>query len=217
MRCSGSCVDTQSNADNCGSCGNRCASGRCSAGACLLDAPTGVTASFEGGANYIRWNAVPGAARYTVFWTTSSAGVTEGSMTLSPTTSTAYAHSGVSAGYTYYYRVRAESGSTYSALSSQVSAAPPVTSRPSAPTGVSVRYASGCNIVSWSPVPTATDYNVYWGTSSGITGGMTLGFSTTTESGHCGVASRANYCYRPFARNAAGNSDLGAEVCIRVP
>ena len=91
-------------------------------------APSGVTAT--GGANQatIAWGAVPGAASYNIYWST-SAGVTKTSGTKIAAVTSPYVQSALAAGTTYYYIVTAVNGVGEGAASLQASAAtnPPPT------------------------------------------------------------------------------------------
>jgi hypothetical protein len=79
--------------------------------------------------NYITWSGVAGATSYKVYWGTSP-GVSTGSNVLSPTVTTAYGHSGVVGGNTYYYRVRAVNSAGSSDLSNEISVRIPSTVNP---------------------------------------------------------------------------------------
>jgi Zn-dependent metalloprotease len=83
-----------------------------------LDPPTGLTVSNSGTTNTVAWNATPGATSYELFWGTAN-GVTTGSEYAGETPNTIFAHTGVSAGYQYCYRVRAKNASYSSELSSE--------------------------------------------------------------------------------------------------
>ncbi|MBF0554570.1 MAG: hypothetical protein HQK96_08465 [Nitrospirae bacterium] len=67
----------------------------------------------------LTWNGVSNATQYNIYWGTSNA-VTESSNAFPSTSSTAYAHTGLSNNSTYYYRIKACNGSACSALSSTV-------------------------------------------------------------------------------------------------
>ena len=84
--------------------------------------PVGVGGFYlpSGPYNYIYWSASSGATSYVLYWGTSPS-VSTSSMTLGPTSTTSFAHTGVVSGYTYYYRVAAINSSGQSALSSTVS------------------------------------------------------------------------------------------------
>ena len=167
--------------------------------------------------NYITWNAVTGATQYRVYWGTSS-GVTTASNLLTPTTTTDYGHTGVVAGFTYYYRVAAMNAAGVGPLSSEVSVTIPTP--PGVPSNVAVVYqaAQSWNYVTWNAVAGATEYRVYWGTSSGVTTASNLLTpTTTTDYGHTGVLAGSTYYYRVAAVNAAGLGSLSSEASVTVP
>ena len=125
--------------------------------------PTGVKAlSASYSSIKVSWNAVLKAAGYQVYRATSSTGT----YTLVGTvTGTSFTNTGLTAGTTYYYKVRSYAGSTiiYSAYSSVVSAKPV----PVAPTSPKAAAASYNSIkVTWAAVSGATKYEVYRATSS---------------------------------------------------
>src|SRR6185295_2756129 len=172
--------------------------------------PGGVTAAYQSANNwnFISWNASSGATQYKVYWGTSP-GVTQSSNVLGPTSSLNFAHSGVVAGFTYYYRVAALNGSGQSALSVEVSAfVPPA---PPAPTGVAAAYqsANNWNFISWNAASGATQYKVYWGTSPGVTqSSNVLGPTSSLNFAHSGVVAGFTYYYRVAALNGSGQSAL---------
>ena len=198
------------------SCSSGCSSGSCTA----PPTPTGLNVVYQPSSawNYLTWSASAGATTYQVFWSTSP-GVTTSSMSLTPTTTTDYGHSGVSPGSQYCYRVRAENSYGASGLSSErcvtVPGAPPPT-----PTGLNVVYqpSSAWNYLTWSASAGATTYQVFWSTSPGVTtSSMSLTPTTTTDYGHSGVVSGSQYCYRVRAENSYGVSSLSSERCVTVP
>jgi len=177
--------------------------------------PTSLSVVYQssGNQNYISWNSVSGATSYKIYWGTSS-GVSTSSNSMT-TTSTSFAHSGVSAGYTYYYKVVAVNTAGQSSLSSEVSA----TVLPSTPIGVSVVYQSSGNqnYLSWNSVSGASSYKIYWGTSSGVGTSSNSMTTTSTNFAHSGLSAGYTYYYKVVAVNAAGQSSLSSEVNAAVP
>ncbi len=80
--------------------------------------PTGVAASSSDAQNSISWTAVTGATAYNIYWGTGT-GITTGSTKITGATS-AYAHTSLTNGTTYYYKIEAVNGTGASALSSEV-------------------------------------------------------------------------------------------------
>lgn len=72
--------------------------------------------------------------------------------------------------------------------------------------------------VSWSAVPGATRYDVYWGTAPGVTKGSNrLPPTTTTAFDHSGLSGGSSYYYAVAAANASTESGLSSEVHVDVP
>ena len=82
--------------------------------------PTNLQVVYQGAQNwnFITWNAASGATSYSVFWQVGP-GVTTSSAMMSSTPSLEFGHSGVSAGYQYCYRVRANNTYGSSGLSNE--------------------------------------------------------------------------------------------------
>ena len=114
----------------------------------------------------VTWDAVTGATRYNLYWS-KTPGVTKGTGTKIADVSSPYEHTGLDDGDTYYYVITAENATDESEISSEVSAV--VGDIPNAPLNV---VASGTDIqeitISWSSVPDAESYNIYWSTLSGV-------------------------------------------------
>ena len=116
------------------------------------------------GKPYIKWKAVNGAVKYQVYRAATSGGTYK---LLGTTTKTNYTDSTASAGYTYFYKVKAVSKvktSANSASSAVISAvchcAKPV---------VKITTSNGDPKLTWSAVTGASKYQVYRATSSGGT------------------------------------------------
>jgi len=170
--------------------------------------------------NYITWDPTGGATSYTVYWGTSP-GVDTGSNQLSPTVTTDYGHTGVVAGWTYYYRIAASNTYGQGPLSAEVSVTVPSGgSPPGQVTGLSGQWQTGpaWNYLDWSATSSADSYTVYWGTSPGVTtSSNALTPTTTTDYGHTGVVEGFTYYYRVAASNSWGQGPLSSEVSVSVP
>lgn len=176
-------------------------------------APTGVTA--VGGATQatIAWPAVPGAASYNVYWSTTS-GVTRANGTKVAGVSSPYVKTGLSAGTTYYFIVTAANGVGESAASTQVSAttsaAPPAV--PATPAGVTATGGPNQVSISWSAVTGATSYYIYWATTPGVTTSGTRITATASPYVQTGLAAATTYYYIVTAVNAAGQSVSSTQI-----
>ncbi len=173
-------------------------------------APTGVSAAAGNAQNTISWSAATGATSYNLYWSTTSGAGASGTKIAGATSP--YTHAPLSNGTTYYYVVTAVNASGESPASTQVSAMPAVTA-PTAPTGVSATAGNLQNTISWSAVSSATSYNLYWSTTTGVTtlngtqiAGVTSGFA------HSGLGAGTPYYYIVTAVNSAGESAASSQV-----
>jgi len=82
---------------------------------------------------------------------------------------------------------------------------------PSAPAGVMAVSSQGQATISWLPVKGAVSYNLYWATTSGITGTTNKISGVTPPYIHSGLTDGKIYYYRVSAENAAGET-LSAET-----
>ena len=180
--------------------------------------PGNVAVQYDASAkwNWISWSAVPGATSYSVFWGTAP-GVDTGAMKMA-TQDTAYSHTGVVPGHTYYYRVAAENAGGQSELSSEVSVYVSIAAPPT-PANLAVVYdaSNQWNMITWSQSPGASTYNVYWGTSSNVTTSSMKMSTSSTSYSHTGVGAGYTYYYRVSAVNGGGESALSNTVSASVP
>jgi len=176
-------------------------------------APINVTAT--GGANLatISWSAVPGATSYNIYWATTS-GVTTASTKITAATSP-YTQNGLAAATAYYYVVTAVNASGQSVASAQVTATTnaPVVILPAAPATVSASGGSNQVSITWSAVPGATSYNIYYATTSGVTKAngskITNAATPYTQSG---LAAGTTYYYIVTAVNSAGEGAASTQA-----
>jgi hypothetical protein len=82
---------------------------------------------------------------------------------------------------------------------------------PAAPIGVFAISGIGNVTVTWSPITGATSYNLYWGTTPGITATSTQVTNVTPGYVHEGLTSDTTHYYRVGAANAGGET-LSDEV-----
>jgi hypothetical protein len=84
---------------------------------------------------------------------------------------------------------------------------------PSAPTGVNATAGSGQVTIGWSLVSSATSYNIYWSTTSGVT--KTTGTKITGATmpyTHTGLTGGTTYYYVITAVNSYGESGESSQV-----
>lgn len=176
-------------------------------------APTGVGASAGNGQATISWTAVTGAVSYNVYYT-ATAGVTTGNGTKVTGATSGGTVTGLTNGTTYYFVVTAVNATGESVVSSEASATPQV-SAPISPSGITVTAGDHGVVLTWAAVAGAASYNVYYGTSPGITtanGTLIAG----ALAGHAvlGLSNGMTYYFVVAAVNAGGESNLGAEVSV---
>lgn len=179
-------------------------------------APTGLTAVGGTGQVTLSWTSVSNATSYNLYYATTS-GVTKTSGTKVTSVTSPSVQTGLAAGTTYYYIVTAVNSTGESAASAQVSAGttatPPVPTIPSAPTGVIATGGTTQVTLSWGAVSTATSYNVYYATTSGVT--KTNGTkitSATSPAVQTGLAAGTAYYYIVTAVNSVGESAASTQV-----
>jgi fibronectin type 3 domain-containing protein len=173
-------------------------------------APSGVSAAAGDTAVTLSWDMVTGADSYTIYWGTSP-GVTNAD-TAVINAPTSYTHTGLTNGTAYYYAVTAVNVVGASALSSEVSATPQA-AIPGAPATVTAAAGDKQVTISWTLVTGATSYNVYWGTSTGVT--TTTGTKIATVPSpyvHTGLTNGTTYYYVVTAVNTAGEGAESIEV-----
>lgn len=86
-----------------------------------------------------------------------------------------------------------------------------VKTRPPAPLGVFAVSGTGQVTVSWAPVLGSTSYNIYWGTTVGVTAASTVIANATSPHVQTGLTAGTTYFYRVSTVNAAGET-LSNEV-----
>ena len=181
-------------------------------------APTGVTATPGDTLVTLAWTAVSGATSYNVYYGT-SAGVTTAGVTtaaagtlLSDVTSPVDV-TGLTNDTTYFFIVTAVNAGGESDASAEVSAVPAVNPAPAAPTGVTATPGDTQITLAWTDVTDATSYNVYYGTSAGVTPTTgTLASDVTSPHDVTGLTNATTYYFIVTAVNANGESTASAEV-----
>ncbi|MCX6212886.1 fibronectin type III domain-containing protein, partial [Spirosoma sp.] len=151
-------------------------------GTYTISTPT-LTASISSNTSILlSWGASTNATSYTLESATNS-GFTENLTMLSVLSGTSYTATGLTAGITYYFRIKASGGSNtspsgYGTVSATISTVQPTLS---APTNIvaSVISSSAIN-VSWTTSPNATSYSVRYATNSSMTSATII---TTSNNG----------------------------------
>ena len=177
-------------------------------------APAGVSAT--GGANQVSvsWSTVSGATSYNLYWSTTS-GVTTATGTKITAATNPYVQTGLTAGASYYYIVTAVNVSGESPSSAQASATtnPPPVVIPAVPASVTAIGGTQQVSISWSAVPAATSYNVYYSATSGVTkANGTKITGATSPYIMTGLADGTAYYFIVTAANSAGESAASTQA-----
>jgi outer membrane protein assembly factor BamB len=175
-------------------------------------APTGVSATGGSLKVAVNWTAVTGATEYRIYYKTST-GVSTADpyVTVAGGTSTSGEVGSLSAGTRYYLKVEARNGSGADFLSSEVDA----WTLPAAPTGVSATGGSLKVTVNWTAVTGATEYRIYYKTSTGVTTAdpyVTVSGGASISGEVASLSAGTRYYFKVEARNGSGASALSSEV-----
>ena len=159
-------------------------------------APSGLAATGGAAQVALTWSTVTGATSgYNVYYSTT----TGGPYTLAGTSATtAYTHTGLTNGTTYFYVVRSNNGSE-SANSTEVSKRPillPVITMPTSPLSTSMT-------INWSASTGAATYDLKWGTSAG-TYSTTIAGLTGTSQAITGLTAGQTIYVQIDAKNTVG-------------
>ena len=142
-----------------------CSSGGSSnSGGGALQPPSNVTATPGLGQVTITWSPVVGATSYNIYWDVNP-GVTRAAVNQFAGAVSPFDHTGLTPGTTYYYVVTSLRGATEGVESTEVSAMP---GSPTPPGNVTATGGDGSVTITFSAVPAATSYNLYWATSPGV-------------------------------------------------
>src|SRR5215472_11566400 len=88
---------------------------------------------------------------------------------------------------------------------------------PAAPGAVTVTAGDGQIMLTWSPVSSATSYNIYWSNTSGVTSsnGTAMSGLTSTQYTHASLTNGLNYYYVVTAVNSAGESAASSQASAK--
>ena len=113
----------------------------------------------------ITWNKWSGISGYEVYRSTSKSGTYEKIATLTSSSKVSYSDTGLSVGYTYYYKVRAYRTINSKKIYSEFTSISSVTFKPSSTKAVAAAVSKNSIKITWDKVPEASGYVVYRATS----------------------------------------------------
>lgn len=179
-------------------------------------APLHVSALGGTGQVTLSWDAVSNATGYNVYYA-STPGVTTATGTKIADVAAPFVQSGLSAGTTYYYLVTAlnSAGEGVASLqaSATTSATEPIPTVPAIPTDVIATGGTNQVTLSWGTVSSATSYNAYYSTTSGVTTATGTKISNITTPAVLGsLLSATTYYYVITAVNATGEGAASIQV-----
>ena len=164
-------------------------------------APTSLRASAVAGGVQLTWTAPSGTV--TGYQYQQRTGSTWPASWSSAGSGTSLTVSGLNAGTTYFFRVRAQNAGGAGPASDEVSAIPALPSPPAAPTGLTATPRNGAVTLSWTAVSGATSYDYQFGPARGDLGTWTSagsGTSVTVSS----LTNGTDYNFRVRGVNAGG-------------
>ena len=177
-------------------------------------APTGLAAVAGNAEITLTWASVTGAASYNVYYSTTS-GVTIANGTKVSSVTSPHTVMGLTNAAIYYFIVTAVNAAGETACA-QVSAAP--VAPPAAPTGFAATGGNAQATLTWTAVPGATGYNLYYSTTSGVTpttgtkvSSVTSGYTLT------GLANGVTYYFIVTAFNAGGETQCLQISAVTAP
>ena len=173
--------------------------------------PTNVTATAGDTQITLNWSKASLASQHVVYASTKP-NVTPQTGTRFSAPGLTFTHAGLKNGSTYYYLV-AGTNMGGEGLASEMVSARPRFGLISSPTHVAATGASGQVTLTWQPVSTADGYNIYFGTSPGITkNNATKIPGATSPFVLAGLRNGVPYYFALTATNSAGESALSAEA-----
>jgi len=183
--------------------------------------PDALTLKAGNGRITLRWDAVPGATHYTLYWkdhanVNTDTGTTDARITR---VTSPFVHPGLKNGQTYFYRLVAENAHGASDASAEHSATP-LLPLPSAPQITQANVASGQVTLHWQHTGIARQYELYWSTeplSDNATENNAPLTQVTSPYTHTPLLDGQTYYYRVRTRNGTHISALSNSVQVTPP
>ncbi|ATW25596.1 fibronectin type III domain-containing protein [Candidatus Formimonas warabiya] len=176
----------------------------------VLAAPADLRAEPGNGQVTLTWDAVAGAASYTVSWANNDMNVHESQTGI---TGTSYTVTGLGNGQEYDFEVTAVNTAGESEAAT-ISATPNITvTEPEAPASLSAKAEEGQVTLTWSEVDGADSYNVYMGTASEEYDSAPLAKEISdTSYTATDLTNGTTYYFAVTAVNTAGESEKSEEA-----
>jgi len=175
-------------------------------------APSSLIANAGDNSVTLSWSPAAGATSYNTYRGTAT-GITKANGTKVSGVQSPNVVSGLTNGTPYYFVVTAVNAAGESGISAEKTATPSATPPPGAPANPRTEAGDAQATISWDSVGGATSYNIYRGTSSGVTkatGTQTAG--VTSPSVVAGLTNGTAYFFVVTAVNANGESAESFEV-----
>ncbi len=170
-------------------------------------APTSLVAIGGSTQVSLAWTAPVGSVTgYKVYRGTTPGG--EGGSPIATPGTNAYTDTGLSAGTTYYYTVKATNTAGDSAASSEAS----TITIPATPTNPAATAGDTQVVLNWDAMTGASGYKVYRGTTPGGESGTAVASPGTNTYTDTGLTNGTTYYYKVSAINASGESAKSSEV-----
>ena len=173
--------------------------------------PANLTADAGDNQVVLNWPSVSGADTYNVYYGTATP-VTTSSTKLTGSVSAPKTVTGLTNGTPYFFAVSAVNAGGESALSVERSATPSATPAAAAPTNIRATAGDNQVTVSWDNVAGATSYNIYYGTSTGVTTASTKITDVTSPHVKTGLLNGTAYFFVVTAVNGNGESAVSFEA-----
>lgn len=158
---------------------------------------------------HIVWHNVTGAKGYRLYRSNARSGPY--TQTGDDLTLTNHTDTGLEAGTTYFYRLKAYNDFGESDMGAEEFGITQSASAPGTPAGLAVGSATSSSLgISWNSVPGAEGYRLYRSTSSGGAYSQLGGNLTATSFNDTGLAPSTTYYYKVSAYNAYGESSQSA-------
>ncbi len=178
----------------------------------LLSSPSNVTTVSEAGKVTVKWNEVPGAGSYNIYFGNETGVDPAKAAKIGGVNGNAYEHKGLKNGAAYFYVVTAVNAKGESPPSGEVGGMPRGMA-PAQPTGVMASVTGeGVVNVKWEPVPAATSYRVYFAGKPGMA--VKMGTAETVSTNffiHTGLKNGTYYYYAVAALNDSGEGPVSRE------